>query len=72
MSRMLITFVITYVLTRLFYWISGFDPIRVFPKLPGYGLDLMIWLLVSCFIFWALSVLGIGKARDRKTGRLQD
>lgn len=72
MSRMLITFVITYVLTRLFYWISGFDPIRVFPKLPGYGLDLGIWLLVGYFIFWALSVLEIGKTRDRKTGRLQD
>jgi len=72
MSRMLITAVVTYVLTRLFYWISGFDPLRVFPKLPGYLVDLGIWLLVSGFIFWALSASGIGRTRDRKTGRLPD
>jgi len=63
MSRMLITFVIAYVLTRLFYGISGFDPLRIIPKWPGYLLDLGIWLVVSCVIFWALTVLGIGKAR---------
>jgi hypothetical protein len=69
---MMITFVITYFLTRLFYWISGFDPVRAVPKLPGYLLDLGIWLLVSYFAYRALSVLGIGKARGRKNGRPQD
>jgi hypothetical protein len=68
---MLITFVITYVLTRLFYAISGFDPLRIIPKWPSYLLDLGIWLLASYIIFRALSALGIGKARDRKTGSVQ-
>jgi len=72
MSRTLITAFITYVLTRLFYGISGFDPHRVFPGLPGYMLDLGIWLLVSYFVFCVLRALGIGKTRDSKTGRLQD
>ena len=69
MSRMMITFIITYLLTRLFYGISGFDPVRVIPKLPGYLIDLGIWILSCYLVFWALSTLGIGKARDRKSGR---
>jgi hypothetical protein len=72
MSRTLIVFVITYTITRLFYGISGFEPIRAIPGLPGYLLDLGIWLLVCLFVFRALSVLGIGKARDRKNGGVQD
>jgi hypothetical protein len=72
MSRSLITFFFTYVLIHLFYGISGFDPLRAFPKLPGYLLDLGIWLPVYLFIFWALGVLGIGKARNRKTAGAQD
>ena len=72
MSRTLMTFVITYIMTRLFYGISGFEPIRAIPGLPGYLLDFGIWLLVYIFIFRALSVLGIGRARDRKNGSMQD
>lgn len=72
MSRMLITVVITYVLTRLFYWLSGFEPVRAFPGLIGYLLDLAIWILAAFSIFWSLSVLRIGKVKNRKTGMLQD
>ena len=72
MSRMLITVVITYVLTRLLYWISGLDPFRIISKWPGYALDLGIWLLVCWVVYRAFTVLGIGKVRNRMTGRLQD
>lgn len=68
MSRTLITFAIAYVITRLFYGLSGFDPLRIVPKWFGYLLDLGIWLLVYLVVNWALTVLGIGKVRDRKTG----
>jgi len=71
MSRMLITVIIIYVLTRLFYGISGFDPHRIIPKWTGYLVDLGIWLLVGWGVYWALTVLGIGKVRDQMAGRPQ-
>jgi hypothetical protein len=72
MSRSMIAFFITYVITRLFYWLSGFDPHRILPKMPGYLLDLGIWLLVGYTVVWVLGVLGIGMTRDSKTGKLQN
>jgi hypothetical protein len=61
MSRMLITFFFTYVITRLFFWLSGFDPHRDLSTVPGYLIDLGIWLLIGSIIHWFLSVLGIGR-----------
>jgi hypothetical protein len=61
MSRNLITFFFTYVITRLFYGLSGFAPYRDLPTWHGYAVDLGIWLLVGYIIHGFLSVLGIGK-----------
>ena len=60
MSR---TFLIifTWVITRLFYWMSGFNPMRDLPAVLGYSLDLGIWLLASYIIDWSLRALGIGR-----------
>jgi len=65
MSRTIITCFFSYVITRLFFWISGFNPIRDLPIVPGYLVDIGIWLLICCIIYWFLSILGIGrKARS--------
>lgn len=61
MSRNLIVFFIAWVITRLFYWMSGFSPIRDLPAVLGYSIDLGIWLLVSMISYWFLRVLGIGR-----------
>jgi hypothetical protein len=61
MSRTLITFAFAWLITRLFYLLSRFEPIRDIKGLPGYAVDLAIWLAVSMVIFWCLGVLGIGK-----------
>jgi hypothetical protein len=63
MSRNLIAFFWTYVITRLFYGLSGFVPTQALPKWPGYAVDLAIWLLVGLTISWFLKVLGIGKVK---------
>lgn len=65
MSRTLITFFLTYVITRLSFWLSGFDPHRAIPNWPGYLLDLGIWLLVGVSVSWAIGVLGIGRKERR-------
>jgi hypothetical protein len=66
MSRNLIAFFFTYVITRLFYGLSGFVPTTALPKWPGYAVDLGIWLLVSTIVFWFLKVLGIGRTKGGK------
>lgn len=61
MSRMLIACFIAWVITHLFYWMSGLNPIRDLTALLGYSIDLGIWLLVCYISYWSLGVLGIGK-----------
>jgi hypothetical protein len=61
MSRNFIVFFIAWVITRLFYWLIGFNPIRDLPAVLGYPIDLGIWLLVSFISYWFLGVLGIGR-----------
>ena len=65
MSRNLIAFFFTYVITRLFYGLSGFVPTTALPKWPGYAVDLSIWLLVGLTISWFLKVLGIGTVKQQ-------
>lgn len=67
MSRTLIPFFFAYVITRLFFGISGFNPIRDLPTIPGYLIDFGVWALVFCIIYWFLGVLGIGTS-PRKIG----
>jgi hypothetical protein len=61
MSRTLITFAFAWLMTRLFYLLSRFEPIRDIKGLPGYAVDLAIWLAVSFLILWFLGVLRIGR-----------
>jgi len=70
MSRTLITFFFAYVITRLFFGISGFNPISDLPTVPGYLIDLGIWALVFCIVYWFLGVLGIGTS-SRKNGPIK-
>ena len=66
MNRTLITFPFAWLITRLFYFLSGFEPIRDIKGLPGYAADLAIWIAVSYGIFWCLGVLGIGKKPQKR------
>jgi len=63
-NRGLITAIISYVVIRLFYGISGFDPVRSFPGIAGYALDFAVWVLVYGVVYTALGMLGIYR-RDR-------
>ena len=67
MSRTLITVFLTYVITRLFFWISGFNPIRDLSTVPGYLIDFGIWALVCYIIYRFLSVLGIGTSSRKNS-----
>jgi hypothetical protein len=71
MSRTLITFFFTYVITRLFFGISGFNPIRDLPPVSGYLIDFGIWALVFCIVYWFLGVLRIGTS-SRKNGPIKE
>lgn len=70
MSRTLITFFFTYVITRLFFWISRLNPIQDLPAVPGYLIDFGIWALVFCTIYWFLGVLRVGTS-SRKNGPIK-
>ena len=61
MPRSLITFAFAWLITHLFYRLSGFEPIRDIKGLIGYAVDLAIWLAVYFLILWFLGVLRIGK-----------
>ena len=70
MFRSFITVILTYVITHLFFWISGFNPNRDLPSFPGTLIDLGIWLLVFLIIYWFLGVLGV-RAPTLKNGRIK-
>jgi len=70
MFRSFISVILTYVITHLFFWISGFNPIRDLPRFPGPLIDFGIWMLVFLIIWWFLGVLGIG-ASSRKNGPIK-
>lgn len=70
MSRMLITVFLTYVFTRLAFWIFGFNPVRDLPSLAGYLVDFGIWMLACYLIYRFLSVLRIGRP-SRKRGQIK-
>ena len=61
MSRFMITFFCAWVITRLFYWLSRFNPTHDLAGVLGYAINLGIWLLVCFLSYWSLGVLGIGK-----------
>jgi hypothetical protein len=61
MSRAAMTFFIAWLITRLFHWASGFEPIRDLKGILGYSVDLAIWLAVCIIIYWLLGALRIGK-----------
>jgi hypothetical protein len=63
MSRGIIAAVGTFIITRLFYWLSGFDPYRDIGSPLKYLADLAIWLAVYFPVFWALGVLKIGREK---------
>ena len=63
MSRTFLTVIFTWILTRFFYWASGFNPIRDLKSAPGYAADFGIWLAVCLVIYRFLGVLQVGKAR---------
>lgn len=61
MPRMLIACFIAWIITRLFYLISGFNPIQDLTGVLGYSIDLGIWMLVCSMTYWSLGALGVGK-----------
>ncbi len=61
MSRMFMTWLFTLIITRLLYWISGFNPFRDLKPLLGYPIDLGIWIVVGLFVYRALGIMGMGK-----------
>jgi hypothetical protein len=58
---MLIASFIAWVVIRLFYLISGFNPVQNPAGVLGYLIDLGIWIPVCLLSFWSLGVLGMGK-----------
>jgi hypothetical protein len=69
MPRNLITFVISYAVTRLLYWFFHFKPVEALPVPTGLLLDFAIWVSSFSLVYWLLSLLGIGRTGDRKSGR---
>ena len=65
MPRVLVASFIAWVVIRLFYLVSGFNPIQHLGGLLGYLIDLGIWMPVCLLSYWFLGVLGIGK-KDRE------
>jgi hypothetical protein len=58
---MLIASFIAWIITRLFYLMSGFNPIQDFTGVLGYVIDLGIWMLVCSTTYWSLGVLRMGR-----------
>jgi hypothetical protein len=61
LNRTLLACFFAWIITRLFYWMSGLNPIRDFAAVPGYSIDLGIWLALCGISYWLLSILGIGR-----------
>ncbi|HPK27207.1 MAG TPA: hypothetical protein PKZ40_05665 [Anaerolineaceae bacterium] len=43
---------IAYVITRLGYFISGFNPTLDLKAIPGYAIDISIWIIVFFGVRW--------------------
>lgn len=63
-KRALATAIISYIVIRTFYGISGLDPVRSFPGIAGYALDFAVWVIVYVAVFAALGAWGPYR-RDR-------
>ena len=43
---------IAYVITRVGYFVSGFNPTRDLKTVPGYAIDIAIWIVVFFAARW--------------------
>jgi hypothetical protein len=72
MPRNLITFVISYAVTRLLYWFFHFKPVEALPVPTGLLLDFTIWVASFSLVYGILSRLGIGRVGGRNSRRQAD
>jgi hypothetical protein len=62
-SQIFLSFFITWIITRLFYWLSGFDPIHNLNNAFGYLIDLGIWSVVWFSVVGIFEIFKIGKKK---------
>ncbi len=60
-SRIFVSFFMTWIITRFFYWVSGFDPIHDLKGFFGYLVDLGVWGAVWFSVVGVLDLSRTGK-----------
>lgn len=53
-TKLIISIVVTYLMTRGVFYLTGFNPTRDLKALPGYTLDILIWVIAMVATRWIL------------------
>ena len=53
-TKLVLSVVITYLITRGAFYLTNFNPTRDLKTIPGYALDIAIWVIVIVAIRWVL------------------
>lgn len=54
-SKLILSFVFTFLITRGAFYFSHFNPTRDLNAIPGYSLDIAIWVIVMFTVRWVLN-----------------
>lgn len=53
-----VSIIITFIVTRVGYWFFNFDPRNDFSTVPGYAIDIAIWLVLFYLMVWIIGKIG--------------